>query len=168
VKLFIQSAAENDILIQFEWYATKGLFDIARRFPAAVNEAVDPGNSSPGRRGAMDEGRSERGVAERVNIAARRGNDPPNLGNHRSLICPDCPVTIQDKLSDLSRVSRSRVPNGIALEGPTKLSALLIDTQSELRCFADNPIKRGASARGLLRCCAGTPRPLVQSRQFAR
>ena len=40
MKLFIQSAAENDILIQFEWYATKGLFDIARRFRAAVNEAV--------------------------------------------------------------------------------------------------------------------------------
>jgi hypothetical protein len=34
VKLFIQSAAENDILIQFEWYATKGLFHIARRFRA--------------------------------------------------------------------------------------------------------------------------------------
>ena len=36
----MQSAAENDILIQFEWYAKKALFDIARRFRAAVNEAV--------------------------------------------------------------------------------------------------------------------------------
>ena len=54
MKLFIQSAAENDILIQFEWYATKGLFDIARRFRAAVNEAVNaviatPAAGRPGR-----------------------------------------------------------------------------------------------------------------------
>jgi plasmid stabilization system protein ParE len=47
VKLFIQSAAENDILIQFEWYATKGLFDIARRFRAAVNEAVNAAIATP-------------------------------------------------------------------------------------------------------------------------
>ena len=40
MKLFLQSAAENDILIQFEWHAKKALFDIARRFRAAVNEAV--------------------------------------------------------------------------------------------------------------------------------
>ena len=47
MKLFIQSAAENDILIQFEWYAKKGLFDIARRFRAAVNEAVDAVTATP-------------------------------------------------------------------------------------------------------------------------
>ena len=47
MKLFIQSAAENDILIQFEWYAKKGLFDIARRFRAAVNEAVDAVITTP-------------------------------------------------------------------------------------------------------------------------
>ncbi|MFZ2105601.1 MAG: hypothetical protein WAV18_09475 [Roseiarcus sp.] len=53
MKLFIQSAAENDILIQFEWYAKKGLFDIARRFRAAVNEAVDAVIATPVRRGAQ-------------------------------------------------------------------------------------------------------------------
>ena len=38
----------------------------------------------------------------------------------------------------------------------------------ELRCFADKAIKRGASARGSPRCWFGTPRPSIQSRQFAR
>jgi toxin ParE1/3/4 len=47
VKLLIQSAAENDILIQFEWYATKGLFDIAGQFHAAVNEAVNAVIATP-------------------------------------------------------------------------------------------------------------------------
>jgi toxin ParE1/3/4 len=40
VRLFIQSAAEEDILRQFEWYAERGLYDIARRFRAAVSEAI--------------------------------------------------------------------------------------------------------------------------------
>jgi plasmid stabilization system protein ParE len=41
VKRFIQSSAEDDILRQFEWYAEKGLADIARRFRAAVAEAIN-------------------------------------------------------------------------------------------------------------------------------
>jgi toxin ParE1/3/4 len=41
VRLFIQSSAEEDILRQFEWYAERGLPDIARRFRTATNEAVD-------------------------------------------------------------------------------------------------------------------------------
>jgi toxin ParE1/3/4 len=41
VKRFIQSSAEDDILRQFEWYAEQALSDIARRFRAAVMEAVD-------------------------------------------------------------------------------------------------------------------------------
>jgi plasmid stabilization system protein ParE len=41
VKLFIQGAAEQDILHQVEWYAEKGLTDIARRFHGAVLDAID-------------------------------------------------------------------------------------------------------------------------------
>jgi plasmid stabilization system protein ParE len=41
VKRFIQSSAEDDILRQFEWYSEQALPDIARRFRAAVMEAVD-------------------------------------------------------------------------------------------------------------------------------
>jgi toxin ParE1/3/4 len=41
VKLFIQEAAERDILRQVEWYADKGLPDIARRFHAAAMDAID-------------------------------------------------------------------------------------------------------------------------------
>lgn len=41
MKLFIQEAAERDILLQVEWYADKGLADIARRFHAAVLSAID-------------------------------------------------------------------------------------------------------------------------------
>jgi plasmid stabilization system protein ParE len=41
VRLFIQAAAEDDILRQVEWYAGKGLPHIAQRFHAAVLDAVD-------------------------------------------------------------------------------------------------------------------------------
>lgn len=41
MRLFIQASAEQDILRQVEWYADKGLPDIARRFPAAVLNAID-------------------------------------------------------------------------------------------------------------------------------
>jgi toxin ParE1/3/4 len=41
VNLFIQESAEQDILRQIEWYADKGLPTIARRFHAAVLEAID-------------------------------------------------------------------------------------------------------------------------------
>jgi len=51
VKLFFQSVAENDILDQFEHAkferAKKALFDIARRFGAAVNEAVKALTATP-------------------------------------------------------------------------------------------------------------------------
>lgn len=50
--LFVQEAAENDILRQIEWYAERGLPQIARRFPIAVKEAIGalvamPGAGSP-------------------------------------------------------------------------------------------------------------------------
>jgi toxin ParE1/3/4 len=38
---FIQSPAEDDVLKQVEWYAERGLPDIARRFHAAVAEAIN-------------------------------------------------------------------------------------------------------------------------------
>ena len=41
MKLFIQEAAEQDILRQVEWYADKGLPDIARRFYAAALDAIN-------------------------------------------------------------------------------------------------------------------------------
>jgi toxin ParE1/3/4 len=41
VKLSIQGSAEHDILRQFEWYAERGLADIARRFRLAVKVSVD-------------------------------------------------------------------------------------------------------------------------------
>jgi plasmid stabilization system protein ParE len=41
VNLFIQESAEQDILRQVEWYAEKGLPDIARRFHAASPDAID-------------------------------------------------------------------------------------------------------------------------------
>jgi plasmid stabilization system protein ParE len=41
VRLFIQESAEQDIIRQVEWYADKGLADIARRFHAAVLNAID-------------------------------------------------------------------------------------------------------------------------------
>jgi plasmid stabilization system protein ParE len=41
VKLFIQEQAEQDILRQVEWYADKGLAEIARRFQAAALDAID-------------------------------------------------------------------------------------------------------------------------------
>jgi plasmid stabilization system protein ParE len=41
VRLFIQQAAEQDILGQVEWYADQGLPDVARRFYAAALDAID-------------------------------------------------------------------------------------------------------------------------------
>jgi plasmid stabilization system protein ParE len=41
VNLFVQEAAEQDLLRQVEWYAEQGLPDIARRFHAAVFDAID-------------------------------------------------------------------------------------------------------------------------------
>jgi plasmid stabilization system protein ParE len=41
VNLFVQEAAEQDLLRQVEWYAEQGLPDIARRFHAAVLDAID-------------------------------------------------------------------------------------------------------------------------------
>jgi len=41
VNLFIQESAEEDILYQVEWYAERGLPDIARRFRAASLAAID-------------------------------------------------------------------------------------------------------------------------------
>jgi plasmid stabilization system protein ParE len=40
VKLFIQTAAEADILHQIEWYSQQGVPDIARRFGFAVRASV--------------------------------------------------------------------------------------------------------------------------------
>jgi plasmid stabilization system protein ParE len=47
VKLFIQEAAEQDILRQVEWYAEKGLADIARHFHAAALDAIDALQAMP-------------------------------------------------------------------------------------------------------------------------
>ncbi len=44
---FIQGSAEQDILRQVEWYADKGLPDIARRFYAAVLDAIDALQAMP-------------------------------------------------------------------------------------------------------------------------
>jgi toxin ParE1/3/4 len=41
LKLFIQEAAEQDVLRQVAWYADKGLPDIARRFHAAAMNTID-------------------------------------------------------------------------------------------------------------------------------
>ncbi len=41
MNLFVQEAAERDLLRQVEWYAERGLPDIARRFHAAVLDAID-------------------------------------------------------------------------------------------------------------------------------
>jgi toxin ParE1/3/4 len=41
VNLFIQEAAQDDIVSQFEWYAERGLAAIARRFRAATFDAID-------------------------------------------------------------------------------------------------------------------------------
>ncbi len=41
MNLFIQGAAEQDILLQVEWYARKGLPEIARRFHGAVVDGID-------------------------------------------------------------------------------------------------------------------------------
>ena len=41
MNLFIQEAAERDILLQASWYAERGVPEIARRFHAAVMAAID-------------------------------------------------------------------------------------------------------------------------------
>jgi plasmid stabilization system protein ParE len=41
VNRYIQEAAEDDIVRQFEWYLERGVPDVARRFRAAVFEAID-------------------------------------------------------------------------------------------------------------------------------
>jgi toxin ParE1/3/4 len=41
VNVFIHQSAEEDILCQIEWYADQGLPDIARRFHAAILDAID-------------------------------------------------------------------------------------------------------------------------------
>jgi toxin ParE1/3/4 len=41
VRLSVQEAAERDILRQFEWYAERGLTDVAQRFRLAVKSGVD-------------------------------------------------------------------------------------------------------------------------------
>jgi plasmid stabilization system protein ParE len=41
VNLFVQEAAEQNLLSQVEWYAEQGLPDIARRFHTAVLDAID-------------------------------------------------------------------------------------------------------------------------------
>jgi plasmid stabilization system protein ParE len=48
VRLFIQASAEDDILRQVEWYAERGLPDIAQRFSAAAREAIDALVALPG------------------------------------------------------------------------------------------------------------------------
>lgn len=48
MKLFVQRAAEQDILRQVEWYAAMGLPHIARRFHAAVFDAIDALQAMPG------------------------------------------------------------------------------------------------------------------------
>ena len=47
MNLFIQESAQQDILRQVEWYADKGLPDIARRFYAAVLDAIDALRTMP-------------------------------------------------------------------------------------------------------------------------
>lgn len=47
MNLFIQESAERDILRQVEWYAAKGLADIARRFHAATLDAIDALQAMP-------------------------------------------------------------------------------------------------------------------------
>lgn len=41
MNLFIQEAAQEDIVSQFEWYAERGLIEVARRFRAAAFDAMD-------------------------------------------------------------------------------------------------------------------------------
>ena len=48
MNLFIQEAAERDILRQVEWYAEKGLPAIAQRFHAATLDAIDALVATPG------------------------------------------------------------------------------------------------------------------------
>ena len=47
MKLSVQEAAERDVLCQFEWYAERGLTDVARRFRLAVKSGVDELLASP-------------------------------------------------------------------------------------------------------------------------
>jgi toxin ParE1/3/4 len=41
VNLFIQESAQEGIVFQFEWYAERGLAEIASRFRAATFDAID-------------------------------------------------------------------------------------------------------------------------------
>jgi toxin ParE1/3/4 len=47
VNVFVKEAAEQDILSQFEWYAAQGLADIARRFHAAIYNAIEAVTAMP-------------------------------------------------------------------------------------------------------------------------
>lgn len=47
MRLFVQEAAERDILSQIEWYASLGLGDIARRFQTSVWAAIDSLSNMP-------------------------------------------------------------------------------------------------------------------------
>lgn len=48
MKLLVQESAEQDILLQIEWYAKIGLPDIGRRFRVAVLDAIDALLATPG------------------------------------------------------------------------------------------------------------------------
>lgn len=48
MRLFVQAAAERDILSQIEWYAGLGLSDIAQRFQTSVLAAIDSLSNMPG------------------------------------------------------------------------------------------------------------------------
>jgi plasmid stabilization system protein ParE len=47
VRLFVQAAAEADILGQVEWYAARGLSDVARRFYVEAVGAIDALSAMP-------------------------------------------------------------------------------------------------------------------------
>ena len=49
MKLFIQLSAQDDILKQFEWYAGRGLPEIARRYRLAVRQAIANLSANPAR-----------------------------------------------------------------------------------------------------------------------
>lgn len=48
MRLFVQEAAESDILGQIEWYADHGLPHIAQRFPVAVRKSIASLIAMPG------------------------------------------------------------------------------------------------------------------------
>jgi plasmid stabilization system protein ParE len=47
VKLFIQTAAEEDMLHQYEWCESRGLLDVADRFSAAVYASIAAAVKNP-------------------------------------------------------------------------------------------------------------------------